>query len=123
MKFPEPSTYNGRENLADFEKLVFEMKNYFGALKMSSYWQIRALGKCLTDKAGQHYMAFAAVDPDRYTIDTYLREMFNHCFLPHFRQKMREKFNRCAQELEAQGNTFGDYRHWVTDCRTLRRPK
>lgn len=118
MKFPEPSTYNGRENLADFEKFVFETKNYFGASKMSGYWQIRALGKYLTDKAGQHYMAFAAVDPDRYTIDTYLRELFNHCFPPHFRQKMREKFNRCVQgtrgtreylrELRTLGNRLPD---------------
>ncbi|KAG8909449.1 hypothetical protein FRC01_006938, partial [Tulasnella sp. 417] len=97
IKYPEPSSYDGRAHLETFETFVFEFKNWIKVNCLPPKYQIIAMKRFLTEKAGAHYMTFAAVNLRKWTVDNYLRALFNYCFPIHFRSQMRSKFNRCVQ--------------------------
>ncbi|KIO27627.1 hypothetical protein M407DRAFT_51744, partial [Tulasnella calospora MUT 4182] len=111
-------TYDGRAHLEMFETFVFEFKNWIKVNCLPEKYQIIAMKRFLTDKAGMHYMTFAAVNLKKWTVDNYLRALFNHRFPIHFRSQMRAKFNRCVQggrntrkflrELRTLGNRLAD---------------
>ncbi|KAG8915434.1 hypothetical protein FRC02_004520 [Tulasnella sp. 418] len=42
-------------------------------------------------------MAFVAVDPEQWQVDTYLTALFGHCFPPEYRHTLRQRFNKCEQ--------------------------
>ncbi|KIO16588.1 hypothetical protein M407DRAFT_45312, partial [Tulasnella calospora MUT 4182] len=110
--------YDGRAHLETFETFVFEFTNWIKVNTLPKKYHMIAMKRFLTDKAGSHYMTFAAVNVRRWTVDNYLRALFNHCFPIHFRSQMRAKFNRCTQggkntreflrELRTLGNRLPD---------------
>ncbi|KIO18260.1 hypothetical protein M407DRAFT_84142, partial [Tulasnella calospora MUT 4182] len=104
--------YDGRAHLETFETFVFEFTNWVKVNDLPEKFQMMAMKRFLTDKAGIHYMTFAAVDLKKWTVENYLRSLFNHCFPIHFRSLMRTKFNRCAQ-----GNR--NTREFLRELRTL----
>ena len=97
IKYPEPSAYDGRAHLETFETFVFEFTNWIKVNNLPEKYQMMVMKRFLTDKAGHHYMTFAAVNLRKWTVDNYLRALFNHCFPIHFRSQMRSKFNSCTQ--------------------------
>ncbi|KIO27827.1 hypothetical protein M407DRAFT_54106, partial [Tulasnella calospora MUT 4182] len=111
-------TYDGKAHLETFETFVFEFMNWAKINGLPEKLQMRAIKRFLTDKAGHHYMTFAAVDVRKWTVENYLRALFNYCFPIHFRSQMRAKFNRCVQgnrstreflqELRTLGNRLPD---------------
>lgn len=57
-------------------------------------------------------MTFAVVDPKRYSVRTYLLDLFDYCFPLHFRSLVREQFDRCEQGKRS-------VREYVCELRTL----
>ncbi|KAG8937871.1 hypothetical protein FRC00_012123 [Tulasnella sp. 408] len=118
IKYPEPAAYDGRAHLETFETFMFEFNSWVEVNDIPEKYQMMAMKRFLTGKAGNHYMTFAAIDLKRWTVDNYLRALFNHCFPIHFRSEMRAKFNRCVQgsrttreflrELRTLGNRLPD---------------
>ncbi|KAG8995382.1 hypothetical protein FRB90_000199, partial [Tulasnella sp. 427] len=118
IKYPEPSPYDGKAHLESFETFVFEFTNWVKVNSLPEKYRMIAMKRFLTDKAGDHYMTFAAVNLRSWTVEKYLKSLFNHCFPIHFRSQMRSKFNKCAQgnrttreflrELRTLGNRLPD---------------
>ncbi|KIO16366.1 hypothetical protein M407DRAFT_44335, partial [Tulasnella calospora MUT 4182] len=110
--------YDGRAHLETFDTFVFEFMNWAEVNDLPEKFRMMAMKRFLTNKAGNHYMTFTAVDLKRWTVDSYLQLLFNHCFPIHFRSKMWAKFNRCVQgnrstreflrELRTLGNRLPD---------------
>ncbi|KIO19466.1 hypothetical protein M407DRAFT_46060, partial [Tulasnella calospora MUT 4182] len=110
--------YDGRAHLETFETFAFQFKYWIRINRLPTKYQVIAMKRFLTDKAGIHYMTFAAVNLRKWTVDSYLRALFNHCFPIHFRSQMRVKFNRFVQgsrstreflrELRTLGNRLPD---------------
>ncbi|KAG8986184.1 hypothetical protein FRB90_004173, partial [Tulasnella sp. 427] len=62
IKYPEPSSYDGKAHLESFETFVFEFTNWVKVNSLPEKNRTMAMKRFLTDKAGDHYMTFAAVN-------------------------------------------------------------
>lgn len=72
IKYPEPSVYDGRAHLETFKTFVFEFTNWIKVNRLPEKYQMIAMKRFLIDKAGHHYMTFAAVNLRKWTVENYL---------------------------------------------------
>ncbi|TDL28990.1 hypothetical protein BD410DRAFT_698689, partial [Rickenella mellea] len=107
LKAEPPFVYNGKPDYDDYQKWVYEAMQYMKQGHVRPKHRVSRLKKYLSDRAANFFMTEVAVNASNtaWTLPMFLRELFNYCFPPNFRNVRRHRFNECAQ----RGRTVRDY--------------
>jgi hypothetical protein len=115
LKPIEPRTYNGSANTTEFSRFAQEVLDFIKTGRVHRRRQIFMTSRYLTGKAYKLYEQKYAMNPSKHDIRTFFRDLFNHCFPPHFRSTLHERLFRCTQ-----GNCrVRDYVHELIELFTL----
>ncbi|KAG6905345.1 hypothetical protein DXG01_003326 [Tephrocybe rancida] len=92
-----PKDYNGTPDARSYHQFVTEGTAYLCDGKVKSNRHTFVLSYYLKDKAYDFYTQKVSVNSSQWTLEDFLRELFNYCFPINYRLKQREKLRRCFQ--------------------------
>ncbi|KAJ8488543.1 hypothetical protein ONZ45_g13914 [Pleurotus djamor] len=96
-KVEKPKVWDGSPKLEVFNRWMREGLDYLEDLGTEPYAEVRTLARFTEGKAQAFYQSVVADDIDNWDLERYLREVFNACFPPDFRQKQRRRLETCYQ--------------------------
>ncbi|KAJ8457109.1 hypothetical protein ONZ45_g18448 [Pleurotus djamor] len=96
-KVEKPKVWDGSPKLEVFNRWTREGLDYLDDLGTEPYAEVRTLARFTEGKAQDFYQSVVADDIDNWDLERYLREVFNACFPPDFRQKQRRRLETCYQ--------------------------
>ncbi|QRW13085.1 Pol polyprotein/retrotransposon [Ceratobasidium sp. AG-Ba] len=105
MKIIEPSLYHGEPDYDLFEKWDYETDQWLVESGLSEQKAVRKFGVHCKGKASTWYMDEVATDPKKWTVDQIKMGIFNHCFPPDMKRRLRREFKNARQG----GLKFMDY--------------
>ncbi|KAG8907710.1 hypothetical protein FRB99_002506 [Tulasnella sp. 403] len=97
MKLFFPSSYDGTPEYDAWRSFVFDVKVWLEIAQLPQEYEMVAIKMFLTGRALRHYLIVAKPNLDAFTIGTYLKALFDHCFPSDFWQKARQEFYQCVQ--------------------------
>ena len=92
---PEP--YNGTADTRSFHRFVMEFKEYMEDGRVHERRRVPMVMRFLTDRAYDFYVRRVADNPQLWTLEKLLEELFNDCFPVNFMTLQRKTFNHCRQ--------------------------
>jgi hypothetical protein len=97
LKPVPPEPYDGNADARVFHKFVMQAINYMDDGQVPRNKQVYRLADFLKGKAYEFYLSQVAYEPDKWTMEELLQEMFDFCFPVDYRSQQRLKLRNCRQ--------------------------
>ncbi|KEP45070.1 hypothetical protein V565_322490 [Rhizoctonia solani 123E] len=96
-KAQTPKPYKGEADIDKYDAFIFNYKLFVDDTKLSNGKAVLTMSRFLEDKAATYFMLNVAPRPERHTIQSVFVGLYEYCFPPDFKDKMRRKYNRKCQ--------------------------
>ncbi|KAF8703643.1 hypothetical protein RHS03_06199, partial [Rhizoctonia solani] len=129
-KAQTPKTYKGEEpDIEAYEQFLFEYNTWIRKAGLSRDESVRGICRFLDGKASKWYMSKIAPNLDRvrYEIRDIYSQLYQYCFPPNFKEKLRKKYESLTQGERVVQDFFADLELYrtrlsnVTDSQHVRR--
>ncbi|KAF8749784.1 hypothetical protein RHS01_09845 [Rhizoctonia solani] len=129
-KAQTPKTYKGEEpDIEAYEQFLFEYNTWIREAGLSRDESVRGICRFLDGKASKWYMSKIAPNLDRvrYEIRDIYSQLYQYCFPPDFKEKLRKKYESLTQGERVVQDFFADLELYrtrlsdVTDSQHVRR--
>lgn len=92
-----PSAYDGTPNYDTFEQFIYEVSTWIEDTGFNEAEAVRHVKSFLKEKAGTFYMNMVAPNPEGYDMQLLSQELFEYCFPPDIKARLRKKFTQLHQ--------------------------
>ncbi|KEP44986.1 zinc knuckle protein [Rhizoctonia solani 123E] len=96
-KAQTPKPYKGEADIDKYDVFIFNYKLFVDDTKLSNGKAVLTMSRFLEDKAATYFMLNVAPRPERHTMQSVFVGLYEYCFPPDFKDKMRRKYNRKCQ--------------------------
>ncbi|EUC60463.1 hypothetical protein RSOL_345410, partial [Rhizoctonia solani AG-3 Rhs1AP] len=93
-KAQTPKPYKGEADIDKYDVFIFNYKLFVDDTKLSNGKAVLTMSRFLEDKAATYFMLNVAPRPERHTMQSVFVGLYEYCFPPDFKDKMRRKYNR-----------------------------
>lgn len=97
LKVTPPSVYDGKADLAVFDKWTYEVSNWAKLGKYRDETALRMLVSYMSGEAGQFFMSYIAGYEAAWTLKTMYESLFDYCFPSDFKDRLRAKLSHATQ--------------------------
>ena len=97
QKVDPPGMYDGRPDLAVFDKWTYEVNTWIKMTKYREPTVLNLLVKYITSTAGEFFMSFIAGCKDTWSIQEMFEALFDYCFPPDFKDRLRVQLSSASQ--------------------------
>ena len=97
QKIEPPGTFDGKPDLAVFDKWTYEVNTWVKLTKLRETTAINLLVKYTSGSAGDFFMNFITGNEERWTLEGVLEGIFEYCFPPDFKDRLRAQLSNATQ--------------------------
>lgn len=92
-----PSEYDGKADLAVFDKWTYEVSTWARLSKYRDPTALSLLSKQVTGQAGKFFLHYIADNEDAWTLKSMFEAMFDYCFPTDFKDQLRARLEGTVQ--------------------------
>ena len=97
QKVNPPGTYDGRPDLAVFDKWTYEVNTWIRLTKYHEPTALNLLVKYTMGMAGKFFMSFIARSKDTWSVRAMYEALFDYCFPPDFKDRLCVQLSNTSQ--------------------------